>query len=402
MMRHFGADIEKRMEMVKKLAYEEPSANPGKVTSNVLLKLDELLIALIDDGGISEEQDQSLKVQDETSFSQKLENLYFRLMYIRDSLHREDIMDNRRKNEYGILYRLSASPENHRIITRLRNCLLNYNKTITVDEIEEFESAYLDFVSVYSPQDEVIAKAQKFLRNYQEIERYVHRTSSLGEFKGQVKAELYRFASELFSNMERSDMGYSDSTGSIFTHAQDAFAYSRLNSIHREVWSILHEPLWLLSAEKMIVALTLTEQPRVDDFSEEENRASKMNDLGMLLSGRIRQLKQRIGMVHLSLQERFQNVPLLCDFEIETIAGFVSSYNVCCPHVYGVEPLNTQRLYHAIKVGMAPEEAQNNLVMTLEIWALILKLECQIITLFLVDRAVECLAKEHNMLMEFQ
>lgn len=402
MMQHFGADVEKRMGMVKKLAYEEPSANPGKVTINTLLKLDELLIDLIDDGGISEELDQSLKAQDEISFSQKLENLYFRLMYIRDSLHKEDIMDNKRKSEYGILYRLKTSPENDIIIKRLSDSLSKYNKTITAEEIEVFKEAYLRFVSVYSPQDDAISEAQKFLKNYQEIERYVHRNSSLEEFKEQAKAELYRFASELFRNMEKSDLGYSDSYENVFAYAQDAFAYSRLNTIHREVWAILHEPLWLLSAEKMIVALTLTEWPHVDDCSAELERTSRMNDLGMLLSGRIQQLKERIGQTHLSFQEQFPDVPLLCNFEIETLAKFVSSYNVRCPNIYGVEPLNTQRLYHAIAMGMVSENAQHNLIMTLEIWALILKLECQMIALFLVDRAVERLANEHNMLQEYQ
>ena len=122
----------------------------------------------------------------------------------------------------------------------------------------------------------------------------------------------------------------------------------------------------------------------------------------MVLSGRIQQLKERIGQTHLSFQEEFPDVPLLCNFEIETLAKFVSSYNVCCPNIYGVEPLNTQRLYHAIAMGMVSENAQHNLIMTLEIWALILKLECQMIALYLADRAVERLANEHNMLQEYQ
>lgn len=46
MMRHFGTDIEKRMELVKKLAYKEPSANPGKVTSNVLEAVEHRIVHL--------------------------------------------------------------------------------------------------------------------------------------------------------------------------------------------------------------------------------------------------------------------------------------------------------------------------------------------------------------------
>lgn len=120
MMQQFGTDVEKRMEMVRKLAYQNPSANPGRITINTLLKLDELLIDLIDDGGIAEAQCQHQQEQSEISFSQRLENLYFRLMYIRDSMHKEDIMSNGRKNEYGILYRLSNSPKNNEIINRLK------------------------------------------------------------------------------------------------------------------------------------------------------------------------------------------------------------------------------------------------------------------------------------------
>lgn len=402
MMQQFGADVDKRMAMVKKLAYEKPATNPGKVTINTLLKLDELLVDLIDEGGIAEDQNQSQQEQAGIGFSQKLENLYFRLMYVRDSIHKEDVMDNGRKSEYGILYRLNSSPENDKIIKQLKNSLSKYNKTITAEQIEIFKVAYLQFVSVYSPQDDIISKAQGFFKNYQAIEAYVHKTSSLEEFVEQVKSELYRFLHELFNNMEKADLGYTDSFENVFSHAQDAFAYSRLNSIHSEIWEKLHEPLWLLSLEKMIVALTLMEQPFVDDYSAEMVRVSRMNNLGKLLSGRIQQLKQRIGQIHFDFQEQFPDVPLLCNFEIETLAKFVSSYNVRCPNVYGVEPLDTQELYHAITMGMATEKAQHNLVMTLEIWALILKLECQMIALFWVDRAVDSLANEHNLLQEYQ
>ena len=402
MMQQFGADVDKRMAMVKKLAYEKPSTDPGKVTINTLLKLDELLVDLIDEGGIAEDQNQSQQEQTGIGFSQKLENLYFRLMYARDSIHKEDVMDNGRKSEYGILYRLNSSPENDKIIKQLKNSLSKYSKTITAEEIEIFKAAYLQFVSVYSPQNDMISKAQGFFRNYQTIEAYVHKTSSLEEFVEQVKSELYRFLRELFNNMEKADLGYTGSFENVFSYAQDAFAYSRLNSIHSEIWEKLHKPLWLLSSEKMIVALTLMERPFVNDYSAEMVRVSRMNDLGKLLSGRIQQLKQRIGQIHFDLQEQFPDVPLLCDFEIETLVKFVSSYNVRCPNVYGVEPLDTQELYRAITMGMATENAQHNLVMTLEIWALILKLECQKIALFLVDRAVDSLANEHNLLQEYQ
>ena len=402
MMQQFGEDIERRMGAVRKLVYERTSMIPGKVTINTLLKLDELLVDLIDDGGITEEQNQSIEKRDDISCSQKIENLFFRLMFIRDSLHKEDIMGNGRKSEYGIHYRLNPTPENDKIITRLKNSLSKYNKTITAEEIEIFKATYLHFVSVYSPQNAMISKAQDFFRNYQAIKTYVHKNSSLEEFKEQAKSELYRFLSELFSNMEKADLGYTDSFDGVFSYAQDAFAYSRLNTIRREIWINLHEPLWLLSSEKMIVVLTLIELPHVGGYFAEWARTSRMNDLGKLLSGRIHQLKQRIGQMHFSFQEQFAGLPLLCNFEVETLAKFVSSYNVRCPNVYGVEPLDTQELYHAITMGMATESAQDNLVMTLEIWALILKLECQMIALFLVDRAVERLANEHNLLQEYQ
>lgn len=391
MVKQFSADIRKRLDAIGELAKSQSVGDPGRSTISILQKLDDVLLGLIDNGGIGTDSCQEAPLSNELIYTQKIEKLYFRLMYIREAVHRDR------------LFRLPSSPENDAIIHKIANMLNEYKRGISDEYIEEFKQVYLQFAGAYKSLDKITMKAQVFLENYLKLDEYVRKPSTLDEFREQAKEELYRFANELFSSVEKSDLGYTDSFADVFTHAQDAFAYSKLNSVHSEIWRVLHTPLWLLSMVKVIDVLTLLEKPSYGNPVAGIMRAFLIEIMGLLMSKRVHELTARVKQERINLHEQFPAINLLRDFQqTETIARFVSSYNLTYPHVYDVSPIDVQYVLTLINEGVGLKSTPNyNSLMVLKTFATLLKMECQMVTIFLIDQAVEKITNEHMLLEKY-
>ena len=332
---HFDEELRKRMVSVWELLHRAKPEKLPELMVHAIKHLDYILAVLC------EEDSQENKQQPHKSSHVKaIQNLHKELMTPRNSI-RKPYSD--KNSDLALHFQLPETDENKELLTGMESLLSKEARVFSKSERQDFLHMYTEYLKTSLGKKYRSGNAASFLSNYQALEEYIRGQSSEKEFQDQVRSDLYRYAKGLFVYIPGGSVSMQSRFDPVFTHSSSTFAHSRMMAFTQKIDTMFRDAFqWMRSAQNVSWLFCLADMNGTPDNNSPYKTEQK--DIAIwYFCKQITNIFLNLKNIRECLHKHFKDVPLLQNYEDDTLKRFVTARNEIGVKHFGEDPISFEQ-----------------------------------------------------------